>query len=206
MNLRSIIFTFSIIYLSILSISANEPEYFHLASEPLVRIGLSTNARSVSISTSDIQLVSASPDEQMKTLAATKITVTARAYRPPEIEIYNFEIQNVESQTEADDLAKDIRDATNQKTAILLDAKSNKWSIRIGETIETIEEANQYKTGLADKGFEDVVIVTEKIPQPSDDAVALSQQLKTGGKTEVRSLIKTTGSTTSTTTDRKSVV
>ena len=182
------------------TILADEPEYFHLASEPLVRIGLSTNARSVSISTSDIQLVSASPEEQLKTLATTKITVTARAYRPPEIEIYNFEIQNVESQTEADDLAKDIRDATNQKTAILLDAKSNKWSIRIGERIETIEEANQFKAGLVDKGFEDVVIVTEKIPQPSDDAVALSQQLKTGGKTEVRSLIKTTGSTTSTTT------
>jgi peptidoglycan hydrolase-like amidase len=59
---------------------------------------------------------------------------------------------------------------------------------------DTIEEANEYKAGLSEKGFADVAIVTEKKTQPSDDAVALSNQLKTGGKSEVRSLIKPTGS------------
>ena len=35
---------------------------------------------------------------------------------------------------------------------------------------------------MAEKGFADVVIVTEKKVQPSDDALALSQQLRTAGK------------------------
>ncbi len=64
------------------------------------------------------------------------------------------------------------------------------WRVSVGERRETIEEANEFKAGLSEKGFE-TEIVTEKIVQPSTDAVALSQQLKTGGKTEVRSLIKT---------------
>lgn len=192
------IFALIISALFIPTVLAADTEYFYLANEPVIRIGLSTNSRSVAISTSDISLVSASLDEQSKTLATTKITVSARAYRPPEIEIYNFEIQNVESQTEADELAKDIREATGETTAVLFGASPNTWRIRIGSAMETVEEANQFKAGLADKGFEDVVVVTEKKSQPSDDAVALSQQLKTGGKTEVRSLIKSTGSSQST--------
>ncbi len=176
------------------NISAFDLEYLYITGEPLVRIGLSTNARSVSITTSDAQLVAASPDEPNKFLATTSVSVTARAYRPPEIEIYNFEIPNIENQAEAESIAKDVRDATGEKAIVSLDFATNKWRVRIGEAREITEEAEQFKKGLAEKGFEDVVIVTEKKLQPSDDALALSAQLKQGGKTEVRSLIKTTGS------------
>ncbi len=199
--LLRLIFAFIFSALFISNISAAGNGYFYLSGEPLVRIGLSTNARSVSITTSDTQLVAASPDEPNKYLSATSVSVTARAYRPPEIEIYNFEIANIESQTEAESLAKDIREATSEKALASSDAGSGKWRVRIGDTKETIEEANNFKAGLAEKGFEDVAIVTEKKLQPSDDAVALSEQLKSGGKTEVRSLIKPTGSSLPTTTD-----
>ena len=172
-------FSFLICILFITKISAYETEYFYLDKEPLIRIGLATNARSVAITTTDSQLVAVSADEPNKFLATNRISVSARAYRPPEIEIYNFEIQNIESQTEAESMAKDLREATGEKSVAGIDIKTNTWRVRVGETRETIEEANQFKAGLAEKGFADVVIVTEKKLLPSDEAIALSEQLKT---------------------------
>src|SRR5215203_4383662 len=138
------------------SISAAETNLFYLASEPTVRIGLATNASSVSITTSDSSLVAVAPDEPNKMLATNKIFVAPRAYRPPVIEIYRFEIQNVESADEAANLARDVREATGETVLVNLDAATNTWRLLVGGTKETIEEANQYKVDLADKGFEDV--------------------------------------------------
>lgn len=196
MNFRSILFIFATILFLIPKTFAYETEYFYVGKEPLVRVGLATNARSVSITTTDSQLVAVSEGEANRFLATNRISISARAYRPPEIEIYNFEIQNIESQTEAETMAKDVREATGEKASASIDIKTNTWRVRIGETQETIEEANTFKNGLNEKGFADVVIVTEKKTQPSDEAIALSEQNKNNqnSKTEVRSLIKPTGS------------
>ena len=181
------------------TVSAVETELFYLASEPSVRIGLATNARSVSITTSDSSLVAVAPGEANKLLATNKIFVAPRTYRAPEIEFYKFEIPNLETQADAESLAADLR-AAGEKAFAMLGQQPSTWRVVVGDTKETIEDANQYKSDLAEKGFEDVVIVTEKKTQPSDEAVALTEQLKAGGKSEVRSLIKTTGSTESTAT------
>lgn len=184
------------VFITVSKVSAEGIEYPYFEREPSVRIGLSTNARSVSITTSDSSLVAISPDEPNKFLAVNKIYIAPRAYRPPVIEYYRFEIQNLESSAEAEDLAKDIREGTGEKALASLDIKTNTWRVQIGGEKETIEEANEYKSELADKGFEDVVIVTETKTQPSEEAVALSEQLKNNRnpKSEVRSLIKPTGS------------
>lgn len=192
--IERLVFAFILFAFFIPSISAYETGFSYVTGEPYVRIGLATNARSVSIATTDTQLVAATTDEPNKNLATTSVSVTARAYRPPEIEIYNFEIPNFETMAEAESTAKDVREATGEKALVSLDPATGKWRVRIGEALEIIEAANQFKNGLAEKGFDDVVIVTEKKVQPSDDAVALSEQLKQGGKTEVRSLVKSTGS------------
>jgi len=123
-------FAFFFLALSIPTISATETGYFDFVGEPTVRIGLSINARSVSIATSDTQLIAASPDEPNKFLATTSVSVTARAYRMPEIELYNFEIANLESQTDAESIAKDIREATGEKAVAGIDFKTNKWRVR----------------------------------------------------------------------------
>ncbi len=188
-----ILFTVFITLTVVSGVSA-EFGYFYLASEPLVRIGLATNASSVSIATTDSQIVAVSPDEPNKFLATNRITVTARAYRPPVIDIFNFEIPNIETGAEAANLAKEIREATGEKALASLDTTANTWRVRIGEPMESIEEAEQFKNSIAEKGFADVVVVAEKKVQHSSDAVALSQQLQKGGKSEVRSLIKPTGS------------
>ncbi|MEO6656373.1 MAG: hypothetical protein ABIO36_09865, partial [Pyrinomonadaceae bacterium] len=196
MTSRRILFILTILSFMVFSVPAEgEYEYFKLATEPLIRIGLSTNSGSVSITTSDLSLVATSPDEQNRLLATNKVTVSARAYRPPEIENYRIEFQNLPSQTDANSLAKDIREATNETALASIDTTTNTWKVWVGGVKESTVETDELKAKLAEKGFEDAVVVTEKKLVVSADAVALSAQLKTAGKSEVRSLIKATGST-----------
>ncbi|MFM9905667.1 MAG: SpoIID/LytB domain-containing protein [Pyrinomonadaceae bacterium] len=175
-------------------------EYYRLSAEPLIRIGLATNAGSATITTNDTSLVAVSPDEQSKLLATTRVTVSARAYRPPESENYRIEFQGLPTQTDANALAKDIRDATGETALVSIDPNSNTWKVWVGTVKETSVDADEFKAKLAEKGFDDSVVVTEKKLIVSPDADALSQQLKTAWASEVRSLIKTTGSTQVTTT------
>lgn len=165
-------------------------DFVSFAAEPSVRIGLSTNARSVTITTTDPSLIAVSAGETDRLLGADRIVVSARAYRPPTLEFYRFEIAGLESMTDAEDLARDIR-AAGEKALVAQETATNKWRVQIGDPKETIEEANDYKAALAEKGFEDVVIVTETRLQPSEDAVRLSEQLRNNPnpKSEVRSLI-----------------
>ncbi len=173
------------------------PLLLKLTDEPTIRIGLATNANSVSITTNDASLVAISPDEPQKFLAINKVTVSARVYRPPVFDVYHFDLTNYATAPEAENAAKEVREATREKTQIRLDDKTNFYRVRIGERRETLEEANEFKAELSDKGFP-TEIVTERIVQPSTDALALSDQLKTAGKSEVRSLIKTTASSQTT--------
>ena len=202
MNIRCFLFIITLVLFSTPTIYADaDYEYFKLASEPLIRIGLATNAGSVSITTSDSSLVAVSPDEPSKMLATARVTVSARAYRPPEIENYRIEFQNLPSQTDANTLAKDIREATGETALASLDTTANTWKVWVGRVLDTSITADELKAKLAEKGFEDAMVVTEKKVIPSADAVALSQQLKTAGQSDVRSLVKTTGSTKATAAD-----
>src|SRR5215210_5640605 len=153
MNLRTPAFIFALVFLSISSVPADNGgfETLALASEPLIRIGLSTNAASVSITTSDSSLVAVSPDEPGKMLATNKVTVSARAYRPPEVENYRIEFQNLPSQNEANDLAKDIREATGETALVSIDIAAATWKIWVGKVKESAIETNELKTKLAEK-------------------------------------------------------
>ncbi len=167
--------------------------YFVLPHEPLIRIGLSTNAGSVSITTSDSQLVAYSPEEPGRYLATNRVSVSARAYRPPEVENYRFEIQNIGTAAEADEIAQDVRETTGQSALVSVDAATNTWKVWIGGVFDTEEEADGFKAMLDEKGFEEAVKVVEKKTVISDEAVALSQQVRTAGRSQVRSLVKPIG-------------
>jgi len=169
-------------------------EYFPLPAEPLIRIGLVTNANSVTITTSDPQLVAHAPEEPLRYLATNRVTVSARAYRPPTVEQYILEIQNIATAAEANEIAADVRENTGETAQVSIDPVKNTWKVWIGSPRESKEEADAFKAMLAEKGFSDVVIVTETKTVITDEAVALSQQVRNAGKSEVRSLIRPTGS------------
>lgn len=194
MSLARPLLLFAVLILLSTNGLSTDVEYFRLASEPLIRIGLSTNSSSVSITTNDSSLVAVSPDEPAKILATTRVTLSARAYRPDEVENYRIEFQDIPTQNDANNLARDIREATGETALTSLDPDSNAWKIWVGSVKGSSIEADELKVKLAEKGFEDAVVVVEKKTVISDDARALSQQLKTAGSSEVRSLIRPTGS------------
>jgi stage II sporulation protein D len=168
-------------------------EIFFLGSEPLIRIGLSTNSSSVSITTGDSTLVAYSPDEPLKMLASNRVSVAARAYRPPQVDEFRFEIQNLPTAAEANDIAKDIRESTGETALVSIDPATNTWRVWVGSTFDAIEEAEKFKASMTEKGYDDLILVADKKIVVSEDAVALSQQNRAAGKSQVRSLIKSTG-------------
>jgi stage II sporulation protein D len=186
---------FSAVFVILLFSPSSATTFFRLPGEPLIRVGLSTNASSVTITTNDSSLVSFAPDEALKLLGTDRITVTARVYRPPEIEEFRIEFQNFQTQAEANEIARDIRESATETALVSVDIATGLWRVWVGSVKATEEEAELLKAQLAEKGFDDAVVVTDKKIIPSMDAVALSQQLKTAGKSEVRSLIKTTATT-----------
>ncbi len=195
MNIRSFLFIATLLFLAVINASAAvEYNFYRFLAEPLIRIGLSTNSSSVTITTADSSLVSVSPDEPNKFLATNRVTVSARAYRPPEFEEFRIEFQNLPSLLDANALAKDIRAATGETALASIDTASNTWKVWVGPVKESSIEADELKAMLAEKGFDDSVVVAEKKTFISPDAIALSQQLKAAGKSDVRSLIKPTGS------------
>ncbi len=86
-----------------------------------------------------------------------------------------------------------MREATGETALVSIDPATNTWKVWIGGVFETTEEADAFKATLAEKGFEDAVKVTEKKVVPSDDALALSQQVRTAGKSQVRSIVQPIG-------------
>lgn len=169
-----------------------EENYFRLEMEPLVRIGLIVNAGSVNITTADTELIAYSPDEAPRYLATTKVAVSARAYQPPVIEQFLLEIRNISSADEAREIAESVRETTGESALTSVDSKTNTWKVWIGEVRDSKEDAEAFRTMLAEKGIDDAVVVSEKKTIHSDDAIALSRQVRTAGKSEVRSLVRTT--------------
>ncbi len=193
MMLRVVLLFVLFALMSAVNVFGGAGEY-KLAYEPLIRIGLATNASSVTITSGDSALTAASPDEALRTLTTARVTVSARAYRPPVVENYHIEFQGIPMQADAEALAKDIREATGEPASVGPDAGANTWKVRAGKDRPTIDEAEEFRAALADKGFEDAVTVAEKVTVISPEAVALSRQVKSAGASEVRSLVKPTGS------------
>ncbi|MCZ2390162.1 MAG: SpoIID/LytB domain-containing protein [Acidobacteria bacterium] len=171
-----------------------DPILFRLPAEPLIRIGLATNASQVSITTSDPSLVAFSPDEPSRMLASNRVSISARAYNPPEIEQFRIEFQNLPSQVDANSLADDVRAAVGESAIASIDVEKNTWRVWVGGIKATEEEALELKQRLADKDLDDAVVVVEKKQVVSPDAIALTRQVRDAKKSEVRSLVRTTGS------------
>ena len=194
MKLRHLVFAAQVLLITAV-LHANPPiQFFKLPAEPLIRIGLLTNASSVAITTSDTELVASSLDEPQRYLATDRITVSARAYRPPTYEQYIFEIQNIPNANEANGVAAEVREQTGETAQVSVEEGKATWKVWIGAPKESKEEADAFKAMLAEKGVDDVVVVAETKTVVSNDAVALSQQVRNAGKSEVRSLVRSTGS------------
>ncbi|MDI1242358.1 MAG: SpoIID/LytB domain-containing protein, partial [bacterium] len=137
-----------------------------------------------------------SPDAQLRMLGSKSVSVAARAYRPPQGDQFRFEVQGLPTALEANEIARDIREATEESALVSVDSAANTWKVWVGGVFDSVEEAERFKIAMTEKGFDDLILVSEKKTVVSEEALALSQQNRMAGKSQVRSLIQPTGDAT----------
>ncbi|OLE54495.1 MAG: hypothetical protein AUG51_07865 [Acidobacteria bacterium 13_1_20CM_3_53_8] len=133
------------------------------SAEPLIRIGLSTDARSVSITTSGRLMYALSETAQPEPLQIARVRLEARALSPdfpqpsPDAN-YHVEIAGAATRIDAERAATEIKSATNEDAQISQDARTNTWRIQVGQN-GTRNEAEDLRSRLQDAGFVNAAVV-----------------------------------------------
>src|SRR5436305_6760026 len=139
-----------------------------LLSEPTIRIGLSTDARSVNISTNGASLNATEPSGQTMPLTVARLRVEARLLAPQpdtfETNRFRVEIAGASTRVDADRAAREIQAQTGEATEISLDAATNTWRIRVGGMLSSTRAA-EVSEKIADAGFENAAIVDQRATQ-----------------------------------------
>ncbi len=163
------------------------PAPFQFDREPLVRIGLLTNTSSISI-TSGEQLVASVSGSLDRPLGTTSVRVSSSAYSTPNYDLFTVESEAFQSRSEAEQRADQVRDNLVEDVSVGYGSQEGSFRITIGAGFETEAEAEELAAKLTDKGVDGFTVVTSRLQAPSDDAIALTAQIRSQPKSEVRSL------------------
>ncbi len=154
-----------------------------LDAEPMVRIGLATMARSVTISTAapTLNVVgNNSESEQTQTLAAARVRIEPRMLAPLPLqnaaELYRVEIADVESAPAADAIARDVRALTGDEPSVVQDVPAHAWRVRVGPPASRAE-AEELRSRLEEAGFAAVSVVNTNAPQSNDNTSSGTQKV-----------------------------
>jgi stage II sporulation protein D len=135
-----------------------------LDSEPMIRVGLSTSARSVTISTAGGDLFLApgiAPEgagvtKQPTPLGVARVRVEPRVLAPlqapPEGATYRVEIAAVATEAEARRIANAARELTGEATEVARDESTQAWRVRVGVP-STQTEAEELRARLEEAGI-----------------------------------------------------
>jgi stage II sporulation protein D len=139
-----------------------ESETTKLQAEPLIRIGLSTDARSVTISTNGASLNATEPSGQTLPLTVARVRVEARLLAPQtetfEANRFRVEIAGASTRVDAERASREIQSLTGDATEISLDAANNTWRVRVGGMLSS-DKAAELREKLGDAGFESATVV-----------------------------------------------
>jgi stage II sporulation protein D len=141
-----------------------------LDAEPSIRIGLSTSARSVTISTSgqELTLLQMQPGETNAPAAlhVARVRVEPRMLAPllpasPQDEggqLFRVEIAAVTSEAQAASIAREVRELTGETPEVVRDANASTWRVRVGLPAPRAE-AEELRTRLEEAGIAAVSLV-----------------------------------------------
>lgn len=142
-----------------------------LSAEPIIRIGLATDARSVNISTNGRQLQATQENAVAATpISATRVRIEARPLSPTalaaESATFRVEIAGAATRVDADRASSDIRRRTGEAPETAFDAVTNTWRIRVGAGL-TRSQAESLRARLKEAGFVSAAITVEQAAQGS---------------------------------------
>lgn len=124
--------------------------------EPLIRVGLATDVRVATISSSGRLLGATEPNQPPVLLAASRVRLEARLLAPP-VETFNensfrVELALMAVRADAERSAREIREQTGEAAEISLDAATNSWRVRVGSNLSAVR-AGELREQLEDAGF-----------------------------------------------------
>jgi stage II sporulation protein D len=139
-----------------------------LNAEPSIRIGLSTSARSVTISTSGqaLTLLRTQPGEAQAPapLSVARVRIEPRMLAPlpapqtGEGGLFRVEIAAVTSAAQAEAIAREVRELTGEAPEVVRDAVAATWRVRVGLPAPRAE-AEEIRTRLEEAGVAAVSLV-----------------------------------------------
>ncbi len=164
-----------------------------LEAEPVLRIGLATAARSVTISTAAPTLnVVRDSSEMAQPLAAARVRIEPRVLAPLPMqkanELYRVEIAVVDSAASADAVAHDVRSLTGAEPSVMPDAQTNAWRVCVGPPAGR-DKAEDLRTRLEEAGFAAVSVVNAIAPPAAGNANSVAQRVATPGPHPAQSSI-----------------
>ncbi|MBV9209010.1 MAG: SPOR domain-containing protein, partial [Acidobacteria bacterium] len=141
-------------------VSEPQVELTKLTGEPTVRIGLSTDARAVTISTTGQLLSTTSETQAPAPLSAARVRVESRALTPlpPAEASFRVEVAGAATRVDADRAAEEIRTQTGENSEVSFDAKTKTWRLLVGENLSR-DDAEDLRTRIEVAGFASATIV-----------------------------------------------
>jgi stage II sporulation protein D len=135
-------------------------EVARLSGEPTVRIGLSTDARSVNVSTSGQLLSTTSLNETPAPLGVARVRIEPRALTPlpPPEASFKIEIAGAATRVDADRAAGEIRNQTGENSEVSYNATTKTWRVVVGENLSR-DDAEDLRTRIEEIGFASATVV-----------------------------------------------
>jgi len=132
-----------------------------VGAEPTIRVALALDVRGANISTNSRLMRATEMATTLVPLDVTRVHVEARLLSPlppaTEPETFRLKIEGLASRTDADDQAKQIRQATAEESQVAFDVETKTWGLLVGPRRSRAEaEAAQLKLEVA--GFEPRII------------------------------------------------
>ena len=159
------------------------------AGEPLIRIGLMTEARSVTISSSGTLLNATDANQPPTPLAVARVRLEARLLAPLpetfEANSFKVELALIAVRADAERTAREIREQTSEAAEVSSDAATNSWRVRVGSNLSATR-AGELREQLEDAGFATARIVDARNSQPA---------ARTGNSNTVRAVARTSAPT-----------
>lgn len=159
--------------------TASETQLARLTPEPTVRIGLATNARSVTISTSTGALFASTAEPGTPTqpapLAVARVRVEPRTFAPPlpqpTGDLFRVEIAAAVSEERAREVARDAGELAGAVAEVTRDPQTAAWRVTIGAP-STRAEAEELCARLEEAGIATFSIVNSSA-RPANSALSV---------------------------------
>lgn len=139
--------------------------------EPTIRVALATNVRTATISTAG-HLINASDETSTTPLEVARVRLEPRLLSPPPvsepIDAYALQLAGLASRADAEQKAKEVREALGEDSKISYDDETKTWGLTVGSSRPQVE-AEELRARLEDAGLNATVA---RVASPASDTTA----------------------------------